>query len=425
MMRWIALAVVAAGLRADTVTLTLKQAAALAMQQNAELLQARLEEQRAQLEVSAVAEPLLPRLVAGSGLAYTNGMPMSVEGSAPTVVQVRAIRSLWDPVRQQQAAQARESARGRQHATAATREDILWRVAGLFLDLEQQDRAVEVAARQQESQERIAEVVRWRAAEGRETVLETKKAELNVARARQRVVMLANAREATGRSLALVLGLGEGASVRPAREERPEWTLPAELAEGQQEALAGSSAIRKLESDLVAKNFETKSYLAARWPKFDLIAQYGLLAKYNGYNDYFSRFQRHNGQIGMSIQVPLFGTATHDARAAQAELEARLIRMNIQDTRGRITESVRRAWERVRETASDREVARLELDVARQQTSDLLALLEEGKASVRQVEEARIQENGRWLALLESRSQAERARLELLKETSRLTAALR
>jgi outer membrane protein len=425
MRRWFVLPLFALLLPAETATLTLKQVSTLALQQNPDLLQARMDEQRAQLEVAAVAEPILPHIMIGSGLAYTHGMPMSVEGSAPTVVQARAIRSIWDPVRQQQAAQAREQARGLQHATAATREDVLWRVTGLHLDLEKQSRALGVAQRQLASLEKVAGVVSLRAGEGRETALEVKKAELNVARARQRILLLTNARESLGRALALVLGLKAGDTVMPAMEEREEWALPSELQEGQKDAVETNFGIRKLQSDLVAKNFETKSYQASRWPKFDLIAQYGLLAKFNGYDDFFRKFERHNGQVGMSIQVPLFGNASHDARAGQASLDARRIRLQIQDSRNRVSEAVRRAWDKVREAEAARDVARLELDVARQQTSDLLAQMEEGKASLRQVEESRFLEDERWMALLDARTQAERARLEVLHESNRLAAALR
>ena len=413
------------GARAEIVTLTLKQATALALQQNSDILLARLDEQKAQLEVSAVAEPLLPRIVFGSGLAYTHGMPMSVEGSAPTVVQGRAIRSVYDPVKKQQAAQMRELARGQQLTTSATREEVLVRVALLYLDLERYHRSLEIAERQRENLERIAEVVKLRAEEGREPAIEVKKAELDVARGRQRALAFSNARSAAGLTLASALGFKPEDEVRPAAEEREEWTLPESVEAGIRAGLDANFSIRKFESDLVAKNFEAKSYRAGRFPRFDLIAQYGLLAHYNGYEDYFRKFTRNNFEFGVSIQVPLFGNAAGDAHAAQAGLDARRIRLQIQDTRSRVSVATRKAWDKLRESEAAREVARLDLEVARQQVTDLLALMEEGKASLRQLEEARFQEGERWLLLYDARSSVERARLELLKETSQVAAVLR
>ena len=71
------------------------------------------------------------------------------------------------------------------------------------------------------------------------------------------------------------------------------------------------------------------------------------------------------------------------------------------------------------------ELARLELDLQREDVSRVLALLGEGRATARQVEEMRYLENEKWLALFESRFTLERARLELLRQTGTLVAQLR
>ena len=48
------------------------------------------------------------------------------------------------------------------------------------------------------------------------------------------------------------------------------------------------------------------------------------------------------------------------------------------------------------------EVARLDLDVAREQLSVNLAQMQEGRLSLRQVEESRIVENAKWIAFYEA-----------------------
>src|SRR5215470_10340198 len=81
-----------AGLRAEVHTMTLRQAVALAVRQNPDIG--------------------LPRLVVGSGLAYTNGFPMSIEGSAPSIVQARASQYLFNRPQNYAIAQAKENVRG-------------------------------------------------------------------------------------------------------------------------------------------------------------------------------------------------------------------------------------------------------------------------------------------------------------------------
>ena len=63
--------------------------------------------------------------------------------------------------------------------------------------------------------------------------------------------------------------------------------------------------------------------------------------------------------------------------------------------------------------------------MTRDQLSVLLAQMEEGRASLKQVEEARLAEDDKWLAFVESSYAVETARLNLLHQTGELLAALR
>ena len=74
----------AAALRAEVHTLTLRQAVDRALQQNPEIAMARLDEVKALAAVRVQKDPFSPRVYFGSGLAYTNGFPMSIDGAAPS-----------------------------------------------------------------------------------------------------------------------------------------------------------------------------------------------------------------------------------------------------------------------------------------------------------------------------------------------------
>src|SRR5512142_173315 len=75
--------------RAEVRNLTLRQTVEAAMKQNPDIALARLDEEKARQGVRVARDPFTPRLSVGSGLAYSYGFPMSVEGSAPTVFQAR------------------------------------------------------------------------------------------------------------------------------------------------------------------------------------------------------------------------------------------------------------------------------------------------------------------------------------------------
>jgi len=111
--------ILASTLRAEVFSMTLKQAVEAALKQNPDLALARLDEEKARQAVRLARDPFSPKLVVGSGLAYTSGFPMSIEGSAPSIVQANASQYLFNRPQSYQVAQARENARGTQLGTAA------------------------------------------------------------------------------------------------------------------------------------------------------------------------------------------------------------------------------------------------------------------------------------------------------------------
>jgi len=412
-------------LAADPTPLTLKEAVDLAMRQNPDIAIARLDEMRAALDVQVVKEPVLPRVYAGSGLAYSNGFPMSIDGAAPSVVQAKATRTVYSRAQNFQVAQAREGVRGAAFGSAAVREDVALRTASLFLDLEKAGHQIALADQQSAVLQRVAEQVRLRVAEGKEKEIENRRAALNVARARQRCGALENQRRSLSQSLAAVLGLDPAAGIVPAHEERTRPVLPESEDASVKVALNDNPELRKLESDIAARKLQVRSLLAMRYPKIDLVAQYGLFAKFNNYTDYFRSFQRNNGQLGVSITVPIFANAQDQAQAAQAGIDGKKLEAELVRARGRVETETRQAWQDIEQAATAEEIARLDLDVAHEQTVTLQAQLEEGKVTLKDVELARYAENERQMQVDEAATQTERARLQLLKETRMLVAALR
>jgi outer membrane protein TolC len=176
---------------------------------------------------------------------------------------------------------------------------------------------------------------------------------------------------------------------------------------------------------MMAKGFEVKAQKAAKLPRVDLVAQYALLAKFNNYEDFFSKFQRHNGQLGVSFTVPLFAGPAADAMAAQASGEVARLRLEMQSARTRISMDSRRLYRQVKQAETGRDVARLDLEVAREELSLLLARMEEGRTSLREVEQARLAEDEKWMAFIDANYTLETAKFNLLHETGDLLAALR
>jgi len=255
--------------------------------------------------------------------------------------------------------------------------------------------------------------------------VEAKRANLDLARSRQRLQALEADREYAEDLLAALVGLDDGERVRVVVEDRASAPLASSEEACAEAALMASNEVRRLESALTAKGFEVRAQKAAKLPTVDLVAQYALLGKFNNYDQFFSKFQRHNGQIGVSFVVPLFAGPAADAQAFQAASDVARLRLELESARNRIAIEARHSLQQVKQAESAREVARLDLDVVREQLSVLLAQMEEGRVSLRRVEEARLAEDGKWLAFIESNYAVETARFRLLHQTGELLAALR
>jgi outer membrane protein TolC len=223
--------------------------------------------------------------------------------------------------------------------------------------------------------------------------------------------------------LAMVLGLPAGDLVRPAGEERGMPPIPESAELAAQQALADHPELSKLASAIAAKNIEADAGRAARLPKLDLVAQYGLFARFNNYEDFFRRFQRHNGQIGVSLQVPVWVGPATGAAISAAMSEAKRLEIELQTTRQRIRIEAQTSFHSMERAASARHLARLDLDVARENLSIVLARFEEGRTSMQEIEQARLAESGKWAAYYESQQEYELARYRVLEKSGGLLAA--
>ena len=425
-MRTIAAALLmAAALGAETHVLTLQQAVDLAIKQSPDILMARLDGQKAIDAVRVAKDPFTPRIMVGSGLAYSSGFPMSIEGSAPSIVQANASQFLFNRPQSYAVAQAKQNARTAAIVTQTRRDEVVFRVASLFLDAERAAQVADTAGKDLESLQKVQQSVQARIQEGRELPLEGKKAALNLARGRQAVEAAQDDQQTAETALAVVLGFSPGDRVRPAREQRAAPPMPVSEEEAVEAAVRNSSEIHRLRSEIVAKGLELRGDRAARLPRVDLVAQYGLFARFNNYEDFFRRFQRHNGQLGISFQLPLLPGPGVAALTAQREAETSRLRTELNAARGRIDADTRAAWRDLHRAETAREVARLDLDVAREQLSVNLALMQEGRLPLAQVEASRVVENDKWIAFYDAEYAVERARWALLRQTGELMAALR
>ena len=404
--------------------MTLRQAVETALKQNPDIALARLDEARARQGVLVAKDPFTPHLIIGSGLAYSNGFPMSIEGSAPSVVQANVIADIFNRQQSLKVAEAKEEARGAALEVTGKRDEVAFRTASLYLDAERAGRLREFAHRQVDSLEKVLETVGTQVREGRALPLAEKIATANLAHARQTAELLDD--DATDSETALALALGYSAEdrVHPMTEERAAPPLPQSEEEAIAAALDSNKDLRKMESQITAKELEKRSVKAQRLPHADLVAQYALLAKFNNYTEFFKSYQQNNEQIGMSFQVPFAVGPGVGAQVAQVESDIAHLKIELANARNKLRNDIEQAFRNVRKSQTAAEVARADLDVAREQLSVDLAQMGEGRAPLAQVEEARVAESDKWIVFYDAQYGLEKARWSVLRLTGGLLAAV-
>lgn len=423
---WLAALSIASGMaaHAEIYTLTLKQAIERGLTRNPDVTLAKLDQLKATQGIRMAQDPFFPRVGVGSGLAYNNGMPLSIEGSAPAIVQARANEFLFNQPQRYAIQAQRETAKGAGFAASQKSDEVAWQIAGLYLDADRSRRLFDTARGQIDSLQKVLDTVQARVEGGRELPIEVRQARYNLAAARVRLSGMESDRDLAEHNLAIALGYGASDTVVPSSAERTAPRLPAGEAEAVQAALAASAEIRRLESAMVAKGLEIKSTEARRLPQVDLVAQYALFAEYNGLNQYFARFQRNNGELGASIQLPLFGGAGIKAAVAQLDTDRQHLKVEMQSAKDRIALSVHQSYVGMERAKLAGDLAKEGLDLARDQLTLVLDQLSEGHATLREVEQARINESEKWIGFYDSQFAQERARLDVLRQTGNLLASL-
>ena len=405
-------------------SLTLRQAVEIALKESPDLVLARLDELKAQAGVRVARDPFVPKVYAGSGLAKTYGYPSSIEGSAPSIFQARTDMALFNRPKSFEVARVRENARGAAITAQSKSDEVAYQTASLFLDAQQLARSAQSLKLEVESLERRSAGVKLRVDEGRELPLEAKRIAVDLARSRQRVDGLGGDLDYVQATLAVALGYPAGDRVQTVDDDLKPPELPANEQAARELALQNNREIRRLESQLQAKGFELKEYQSVRWPIIDVVAQYSLFAKTN-YQDFFTHFQRNNGQVGVSIQVPLLTGSAPKGLATQAQADIMQLRTQMNQTRNRIELDTQKSFQDLQKALTASEVAKLDLDYGREQVSVLLAQLAEGRVNQLSVDDARLNEQEKWIAFYDAQHALEKAKLNLLRQTGTLVAALR
>jgi outer membrane protein TolC len=123
--------------------------------------------------------------------------------------------------------------------------------------------------------------------------------------------------------------------------------------------------------------------------------------------------------------LPLWSGTAASAAAGTAQAESQRLRTEVGRVRNRTSYETQRAYQAVTNAEHARELARLDLELQRENVVVTLARQESGRATLADVEQARFAEGEKWIVYYDSQHQLERAKVALLRWSGALLATLR
>ena len=400
--------------------LPLKRAVELALAHSTTAAAANADEQRVFASYREARNQYIPQFILGSGLGKTWGYPLSLEGSAPSIVNLNSQSALFNPSLRDFVRAAKTDWNASTLQSKDQRNQVIQDTVLSYAELSKWEALVGHLQEEHAAALQTEQQVSERIKEGVDSPIMQNKAHLSTARLRLRLAEAQGAIDVIRNRLSHLTGL-PAAGIETESESMP--ALPEVK---QEDDLAGkatqtSPGVQAAEDRAAAESLRARGEHRAMLPSVDFAAQYGLLAAYNNYQNFFQpgSFQRHNATLGVVIKFPLF-SPTQRARAEAADALALKARKDAETARNQVSEETLRLQRSVEQMAAAKEVADLEYQVAQSNLESLRVRVDAGSAAWHDVQDAREQVNERYNSLQDANFELERARITLLRATGEL-----
>src|SRR5438128_2375447 len=397
--------------------LPLKRAVELALSHATTAAVAGANQQRAFAAYREARNQIVPQFVLGSGLGKSWGFPLSLEGSAPAILNLTSQSALINPALRDFVHAAKTEWQATSIQTKDQRNQVIQETVLSYAELSKWEALRKHLGEEQENALKMEQIVDQRIQEGVDKPLARNQAKVITARVRLRLAEAQGAIDVLRNRLSQLTGLPA-----PSIETMPE-SMPPLPEVKQEDDLAGravptSPTVQAAESRAIAQDIRARGEHRAMWPSVDFAAQYAMLSRYNNYDKFFQAksFQRNNATLGVAIRFPFLSPSQH-ARAQAADAEALRARKEAEAAKNQVSEETLKLQRSVEQLAAAQEVADLEYQVAQSNLEAIQIRVDAGTATLHDAEDARNQAGERFNTLQDANFELERARIILLRAT--------
>lgn len=409
----------------DRRSLTIQEAVQMALAHSPEIHLAEAQVQKTKESLRETRSLNLPQVTAGTGLAYNNGFPLSIEGSAPSLFNIAASQSLFSSKNSNLIREAKESLKASDLGSNLSQNDLAYKTALVYYQLFQAGKVLTLAADRLAAARTQRDLIESSLDAGKVRPVDAITARTAVASAEQQLLVAREQARVAEAELRELTGIPATTSILTMDPviQSPMYDMEAEAL--YLETVSSSPQIQQAEAMVKAKEYHVKAEKGERWPRLDAVSEYALFSRSNNYEDYYRRFERHNYLIGLSVQVPLFNGFRTSARVTQSKHEASEERYRLDRLKSDLKINIQKGLSALRIARGASEVARIDLEAARELLQVNTVLLEGGRIGAKELADTQLQLQQKELTRLEADQNMFQRQMELLRLTGSLVPAIR
>src|SRR6202521_1903508 len=406
--------------RGQAEPLPLERAIRLALLHSTSSAIANADVQRAFASYRELRNNYLPQLILGSGLGWSYGYPLSIEGSAPALANVVAQSTVFNPAQRQFLNAAKTEWHASELQDKDQRNAIIQDVALTYAELAKWEARLQRLQQDEAQAQQMEQAVAERLHEGVDSAVDLNKAKLTAARVRLHRAEARGNADVLRRHLSTLTGLPVS-SIELAPETIPALPPVASEEDLSEKAIASSPAIKLAEQHSLAESMRASGERRALYPSIDFSAQYARFSTFNNYTKYFPphTFQVDNATIGIALKIPLFN-ASQRARADAAEAQALKAKKQAEAARNQVAEETLKLQRAAEQLEAAREVAQLEYQLAQSGLEAAQTRVDAKTGTLHELADARVQAAERYLLFQDADFEYQRIRMNLLRATGDL-----
>lgn len=356
----------------------------------------------------------IPNFSLGSGLGYSYGFPLG----SPTVFNATSTSLLFSFSQRDYIRSAKAAAKAATLDLKDIRQKVILDATQTYIDLDTTMQQIDALKQASSHADDLIGIMQDRLRAGLQSELDVTNAQLTQAKIQLREIQMEDHAGELRKHLSDLTG-------QPAESIFPDRSSVPPLPDLDFQTLMGKSvdapAVQAAQATADSRMFSAWGDKRQNYrPNIGMAFQYARFAPFNGYGQYYQKFNYNNIGIGIQATWPLFDPLRRD-KARESHAEAARARQQAELARIQNSEINLALWHNLTEMEAQARVAELQQQVAKETLASTITQMNQGSTGAsappitpQQAQEGRIQERTTYVDLQDANFNVIKLKLELL-----------